>query len=257
MSLTGWESADSPLARYLVDSNKRTLQSYESKPEWVEEHAHIEQAIAEGGYGHRQVYELVQNGADAMVRRSGGRIEVILTETHLYCANQGDPIDEAGLGAMLSSNTSRKRGEEIGRFGLGFKSVLAVTNRPEFFSRPVSLRFSDEYSAGLIRDHIGTVDFPHPILRLGEPLDPHLVAESDPVLKDLMSWGVTVVRIERDPNRDTTWLAKDLSDFPAEFLLFTRHVNQLTLDDRVAGVNRVITVQRGGDDVRLIEGDDR
>ncbi|MFC7673270.1 DEAD/DEAH box helicase [Mycolicibacterium sp. GCM10028919] len=255
MPLGGWEGADSRLARYLADSNDRTLQSYESKPEWVEEHAHIEQAIAEGGYGHRQVYELVQNGADAMVRRSGGRIEVILTDTHLYCANEGDPIDEAGLGAMLSSNTSRKRGEEIGRFGLGFKSVLAVTDRPEFYSRPVSLRFSDGYSASLINDHIGTVDFPHPILRLGEPLDPSASAQSDPILDELMSWSVTVVRLPRDASRDTSWLARDLSDFPAEFLLFTRHVNQLILDDRVAGVNRTITVQRGGEDVRLVEGE--
>lgn len=256
MPLGGWEGTDSHLARYLVDSNDRTLQSYESKPEWVEEHAHIEQAIAEGGYGHRQVYELVQNGADAMVHRSGGRIEVILTDTHLYCANEGDPIDQPGLGAMLSSNTSRKRGEEIGRFGLGFKSVLAVTDRPEFFSRPVSLRFSDEYSAALIRDHVGDVAFPHPILRLGEPIQAEAAANSDPVLKDLMSWGVTVVRLERNRNRDTSWLADDLSDFPAEFLLFTRHVNQLILDDRVAGVCRTITIQRGGEDVRLLEGDD-
>lgn len=254
MPLGGWEGTDSQLAEYLVNSNDRTLQSYESKPEWVEEHAHIEQAIAEGGYGHRQVYELVQNGADAMVRRSGGRIEVILTDTYLYCANEGDPIDEAGLGAILSSNTSRKRGEEIGRFGLGFKSVLAVTDRPEFYSRPVSLRFSSAYSAGLINEHIGALDFPHPILRLGEPLEPSVSAASDPILQDLMSWAVTVVRLERDPNRDTSWLAKDLAEFPAEFLLFTRHVNQLILDDRVAGVNRTISVQRGGEDVRLIEG---
>jgi superfamily II DNA or RNA helicase len=254
MASGGWEGPESPLARYLVDSNERTLQSYESKPEWVEEHAHIEQAIAEGGYGHRQVYELVQNGADAMVRRSGGRIEVVLTDTHVYCANEGDPIDEAGLGAMLSSNTSRKRGEEIGRFGLGFKSVLAVTSQPEFFSRPVSLRFSDEYSARLINESIGEVDFPHPILRLGEPLDPRAAAEADPLLAQLMSWSVTVVRLERDHSRDTTWLAKDVSEFPSEFLLFTRHVSELTLDDRVNGVRRDVTVQRGGEDVRLVEG---
>ena len=101
MSMSGWEGPDSPLAEYLVDSNERTLQSYSSKPEWIEEHAHIEEGIAEGGYGHRQVYELVQNGADAMVHRAGGRIEVVLTETHLYCANEGDPIDQPGLEALL------------------------------------------------------------------------------------------------------------------------------------------------------------
>ena len=256
MAIGGWEGTDSRLARILIDSNDRSLQSYESKPEWIEEHAHIEEAIAEGGYGHRQVYELVQNGADAMVNRSGGRIEVILTDTHLYCANEGDPIDESGLGALLGSNMSRKRGDEIGRFGLGFKSVLAVTDRPEFFSRPVSLRFSHRYSSRLIHERIPSeAETALPVLRLGEPLDPSVEAESDPILKELFKWSVTTVRLPRDPERDSSFLGRDLAEFPAEFLLFTRHVNQLTLDDRVNGMKRIIAVQPGAGEVRLIEGE--
>ena len=257
VALSGWEGADSRLAQYLVDSNDRSLQSYSAKPEWLEEHAHIEQAIAEGGYGHRQVYELVQNGADAMVHRAGGRIEVILTDTHLYCANEGDPIDRSGLEALLGSNMSRKRGDEIGRFGLGFKSVLAVTSEPEFFSRPVSLRFSEAYSRGLVQREVSAAeDLALPILRLGEPLDPVAEADEDVDLANLMSWAVTVVRLRRDVDRDTSWLADDLEGFPAQFLLFTRHVSELILEDRVAGKRRSIHVQRGGDQVRLVEGDD-
>jgi superfamily II DNA or RNA helicase len=256
MSLGGWEGADSRLAQYLVDSNDRSLQSYSAKPEWLEEHAHIEEGIAEGGYGHRQVYELVQNGADAMVHRAGGRIEVILTDTHLYCANEGDPIDKSGLEALLGSNMSRKRGDEIGRFGLGFKSVLAVTSQPEFFSKPVSLRFSETYSREQIgRSFAGAPPYPLPILRLGEPLDPSTEAASDPVLGGLMEWAVTVVRLRRDEERDTAWLANDLGGFPAQFLLFTRHVSELILDDRVARKKRTVRVQRGGEEVRLVEDD--
>lgn len=256
MSISDWEGVESRLAECLVDSNNRSLQSYGSMPEWIEEHAHIEQSIAEGGYGHRQVYELVQNGADAMVHRSGGRIEVILTDAHLYCANEGDPIDEEGLGALLGSNMSRKRGDEIGRFGLGFKSVLAVTDKPEFFSRPVSLRFSEGYSREQIKGRIPAAQrLPFPILRLGEPLNPAAEAASDPILEELMSWAVTVIRLPRDTNRDTSWLAHDVAGFPAQFLLFTRHVSHLVLDDRVAGKRRVVRVQRGGEEVQLVEGD--
>jgi superfamily II DNA or RNA helicase len=255
MGIANWERADSALARDLVDSNNRSLKSWEYKPEWIEEQAHIEEAIAEGGYGHRQVYELVQNGADAMVNRSGGRIEVILTETHLYCANEGNPIDKSGLEALLGSNMSRKRGDEIGRFGLGFKSVLAVSDRPEFFSRPVSLRFSNEYSSRLIHEHIPeSRKLPLPILRLGEPLDPNLEAASDPVLEELLKWSVTTVRLARDPDRDTSWLADDLTEFPAEFLLFARHVSELILDNRASGVKRTIVVEPGDEQVRLVEG---
>ena len=254
---SGWQDTDSELATYLIDSNERSLQSYASRPEWLEEHAHIEEGIAEGGYGHRQVYELVQNGADAMVRRAGGRIEVILTDTHLYCANEGDPIDKAGLEALLGSNMSRKRGDEIGRFGLGFKSVLAVTSEPEFFSKPVSLRFSDDYSRSMIDQAVpSATDIAIPILRLGQPVNPTIEAENDPVLAELMSWAVTVIRLKRDLTIDTTWLVDDLVGFPAQFLLFTRHVTELVLDDRVNGRRRSIEVQRGGQEVRLIEGTD-
>lgn len=256
MAIGSWEGTDSVLARFVADRNDRSLQGYGSMPEWIEEQARIEKSIAQGGYGHRQVYELVQNGADAMVNRSGGRIEVILTETHLYCANEGDPIDEQGLGALLGSNMSPKRGDEIGRFGLGFKSVLAVTDRPELFSRPVSLRFSPQFSSSLIHKRIPTASKSTlPILRLGEPLSPKLEAQSDSILEELFEWSVTTVRLTRDPSRDTSFLAADLTDFPAEFLLFTRHVNELILDDRVSGVKRTIAVRPDGEQVRLIEGE--
>jgi hypothetical protein len=241
MAIGGWEGTDSRLAQTLEERNNRSLLGYGPMPEWIKEHAAIEQAIAEGGYGHRQVYELVQNGADAMVGRSGGRIEVILTETHLYCANEGDPIDESGLGTLLGSNVSNKRGDEIGRFGLGFKSVLAVTTQPEFFSRTVSLRFSREFSARLIHERVpSAVNMPLPILRLGEPLDPAAEAESDPVLKELLKWSVTTVRLAPDPARDTTRLGKDLSDFPTEFLLFTSWFSRADIHIFIdkSGINR-------------------
>ena len=46
---------------------------------------------------------------------------------------------------------SGKRGDEIGRFGLGFKSVLAVTDAPQVFSRSVSFEFnSSEANAACV-----------------------------------------------------------------------------------------------------------
>src|SRR4029079_6480133 len=112
-------------------------------PPLLEEQANIELAAAEGGYGRRQLYELVQNGADALLA-TGGRIEVVLTDDAFYCANEGAPIDVPGIRAILLSNVSQKRGDEIGRFGLGFKSVLEVTDDPEFFSRSGSFAWNYE-----------------------------------------------------------------------------------------------------------------
>ena len=59
----------------------------------------------------------------------------------------------------MFSHLSPKRGTaEIGRFGLGFKSVLGVTNAPEFFSRSGSFRFDRAKAASLIRPPRRTSD---------------------------------------------------------------------------------------------------
>ena len=42
---------------------------------------------------------------------------------------------------MLAHTSSKRDTGEIGRFGMGFKSVLGITDTPEFFSRSGSIRF--------------------------------------------------------------------------------------------------------------------
>ena len=76
----------------------------------------------------------------------------MLTSDALYCANEGSPIDEDGINAVLMSNLSVKRSTEIGRFGLGFKSVLGITRRPLFLSRSGSFHFTHPDSGGFSTD---------------------------------------------------------------------------------------------------------
>src|SRR5881394_2521807 len=84
---------ESPVVQHLKLQSDRCLDAYRVNPLLVKEHANIERATAQGGYGRRQIYELVQNGADALLTEPGGRIEVVLTQSALYCANEGQPID--------------------------------------------------------------------------------------------------------------------------------------------------------------------
>src|SRR5437588_1312604 len=112
-----WTNLATPLVDHILESNAATLKAYMARPILVLEHANIERATAQGGYGRRQIYELVQNGADALMSSPAGKIHILLTDTALYCANEGAAIDEDGVTALLSSHISLKRGNEIGRFG--------------------------------------------------------------------------------------------------------------------------------------------
>ena len=92
------------------EQTQENLRVYATSPTRVDEDAGQEMNLAHGGYGRRQLLELVQNGADAMIPLPGGRIEVILTAEHLYCANDGDPVSEAGIRSLLHAHLSDKRG---------------------------------------------------------------------------------------------------------------------------------------------------
>lgn len=246
-----WAGSASEVAHRVETESTRWLAAYREQPRLVEEHANIERDAAEGGYGRRQIFELIQNGADALVETTGGRIQLVLTEDSLYCANEGDPIDVDGVDAILSSHVSRKRGHEIGRWGLGFKSVLGVTNRPEFFSRAGSFGFDGDEASKRIRAVVDQAERT-PVLRVAQVLDPVSAATDDAVLRELMSWATTVVVLPLE--KASSWLADDIRrNFPAEFLLFSSHVSNLILEDRTAGFIREITLRPAGDGVVELE----
>lgn len=142
-SLSGWAGLDGGLGTYIGRKTEKSLEAYRAQPNLIIEHGNHEEDTARGGYAHRQLFELIQNSADALAHADGSRIEIWLTPTHLYCVDEGRPVDESGVQALMFSHSLSKRGTmEIGRFGLGFKSVLGVSDAPEFFSRAGSFRFA-------------------------------------------------------------------------------------------------------------------
>jgi superfamily II DNA or RNA helicase len=242
-SRSDWAGPASVIGAYVKEESNKTLESYHRQPNLIIEHANLEEDTARGGYAARQLFELVQNSADALAGSSGGRIRIRLTPTHLYCADEGRPIDMNGVRALMFSHLSSKRGtEEIGRFGLGFKSLLGVSDTPEFFSRSGSFRFNRSRAAELIQPILPKVER-YPVLRLPEAIDPWPEMANDPVLRDLMCWGVNIVRLPLKEQAVQT-LDKQIGEFPSEFLLFVRHIAQLVFYNEVQGDTRTLSLQQ-------------
>ena len=165
-SVADWAGPNGELGRHIAEEANKTLNSYREQPKLVTEHARVETDTVHGGYAHRQLFELIQNSADALFpdtetetadevshEQNGGRIAIHLTENHLYCADNGEPINQGGVEALMFSRLSPKRATgQIGTFGLGFKSVLGVSNAPEFFSRSGSFRFDSDRSRKRIQE---------------------------------------------------------------------------------------------------------
>ncbi len=243
-----WLGVESPLSQAVEKFSRNQVKAYKEHPPLVREHANLERAVVEGGYGRQQLFELVQNAADELIG-IGGRVEVILTEDALYCANEGKPFTSAGAEAILASYLSVKKGVEIGRFGLGFKSVLGVTDRPQVFSRSGSFGFDAEYARQTVR-RVLPDETVTPVLRIGRALDPRRESASDPVLLELMSWATTVIKLNRTSGGD--WITDDFVRFPAEFLIFCPHVTELVFDDRTAeDGRREFKVSQAGQTIAL------
>ena len=251
--LQGWAGPSGPIGTYISEDTKKTLEAYHVQPDLVLEHANHEEDTARGGYAHRQLFELVQNSADTLAGSNGGRIRIRLTSKYLYCADEGKPVDEAGVRALKSSHMSSKRGTaEIGRFGLGFKSVVGVTDCPEFFSRSGSFKFDRDESIRLIRAVVSSSER-YPILRLPVAVDLARAVEDDPVLHEFMSWATNIVRLPLRPGSNED-LKRQITAFPQEFLLFVNHVSQLTME--MGGqVVRTFNLNRQGEISVLKDGE--
>lgn len=224
--------ADASLVAEIDEQYASAIAAYVAKPTLITEHANHEESIRTGGYANRALLELVQNAADAMAGdtdTSGlGRVEIVLdaAEKVLYCANSGRPFSKRGLVAITHAHLSGKRGDEIGRFGLGFKSVLAVTDSPQVLSRSVSFEFNSAKAQSAIRN-IGSAGRRLPVLRTATLLDADMILDTDPVARGLASWASTIIRLPHVENIDR--LRNEMETFSSEFLLFVGAVREVRL----------------------------
>lgn len=218
----------SKYARLLCEQRRL---AYQAAPHDAEEHANIEQSVLAGGYAYRQIAELVQNAADAIseVGEGEGRIEIVVDTLGLWAANTGEPVDKSGVQALLNAHSSGKRKGQIGRFGLGFKSLLKLGGDIAVMSRTVSLNFEPEKCRSQIRALLGLPDrAPVPGMRLAKTTSWKDAIKSTPGA-DRFSWATTLIFAELKATGAREAVVAEMQKFPSEFLLFLPGDVELTL----------------------------
>ncbi len=250
-----WAAGDTKVARAIEEQRIAALGAYQKDEKLVEEHAAQERETKSGGYGRRQLFELVQNAADQL-EPGDGRIRVVLTEDTLYCANSGAPFSPKGIESILHAYLSRKGDEKIGRFGLGFKSVLGVTSSPTVLSRSGSFRFGADV-AEQIREVVPDAK-ELPLLRMAAPMDPEELLADDAIATQLAEWATTVIVLPFDDAKAVTWLGPDCRKFPAQFLAFASHIDELVIDDRTLDATgpRCMSAERLDGEILIRDGKD-
>ncbi len=168
---------------------RSVLDAWASSPARFREDANAEEDLALGGYRDRLVVELAQNAADAAVRAGvPGRLRLTLCRggdgehAVLAAANTGAPLDAAGVESLSTLRASAKRDDAdaaVGRFGVGFSAVLAVSDEPAVVGRTGGVRWSlaeaREMTLGVaggeLADEVRRRDGHVPLLRLPLPAE--------------------------------------------------------------------------------------
>ena len=85
------------------------------------------------------LFELLQNADDA----GAASWEVDLRPDEVLVWHDGDPFDARDVVGVLSIGQTTKRADQIGLFGVGFKAVYEVSERPQFASGPFRFEIAD------------------------------------------------------------------------------------------------------------------
>jgi hypothetical protein len=258
---TKWSSSEGEIPQKMINEiNPLTRETYRIDPNLIDVDSKIVALIAQGDYRHRQIFELIQNAADAILEdptlAGGGRVKIVLSQHGLYCANEGAPFSLEGFVALRypigsAKNGKQVNGNQIGRYGHGFKSVLAITKKPRIYSRSGSFFYCFENVLDYLSEdrgdgnpyldvtRLGTVNNPKvSIFAVAKPVDPAADASEDSILEEMMEWATTVIFL---PFEDEWYytdkppfdhLKQEMETFPSSFLVFTGHVRRLDLEIR-------------------------
>ena len=158
------------------------------------------------------IYELLQNAEDALARRIGWcgsrAVAFDLEGQMLRVSHYGTPFDGKDVAGICGIGKSTKGLTAVGRFGIGFKSVYAFSDRPEI--------------------HSGDEDF-----AIENYVWPIAV---DPVERNAEE-TVILIPLKPDDGEGRAEIADGLSRLGASSLLFLREIDEIrwTVDGEPAG----------------------
>ncbi|MFL6240408.1 MAG: sacsin N-terminal ATP-binding-like domain-containing protein [Actinomycetes bacterium] len=225
----------------------RVLDGWQAATARFREDANAEEDLVRGGYRDRVLVELAANAADAAIAaRVAGRLRFELVDDALIASNVGAPLDAAGVEALCTLRASAKRDPDasVGRYGVGFAAVLAVSDEPAMASRTGGLRWSADEARRVAGELPGVAaelarrDGSVPVLRLPFPAD---AVDAE--------WDTVVTLPLRDADAHAL-VRRLLDDIDAALLLTLPGLSAVEVV--VGGTVRRLTARRDGRDV-LVE----
>lgn len=208
---------------------KQFLLEAKNSPVLLSDLASMETYIAES-YQERSIIELLQNADDALSKRF-----LIKKIGHtIIVANDGRKFSEKDILSICRSGAStKKRGSStIGYRGIGFKSVVNLSDRVHIVGENIGLTFSRELTNELLEEQIEV-----PLIRIPHKYSP--LKDYDIIVADLLEQNYNTIFIFEELKRNN--LENELEYFDSSSLLFLKNIKQLEFD---TNIEKLISVKR-------------
>jgi hypothetical protein len=223
--------------RVLAEICSENLGVYRASPIRLREDVSQEAQIS-NDYRGRLIYELLQNADDAMSGQAthDDRIVFRLTDTDLWVGNSGRPLNEldvkglCGIGASSKGDAVGRRRASIGHKGMGFKSVLEITESPQVVSDDHAFQMSAEFARTPIDQLMAELEEARPrrvpVMRFPSPLP-----DAPDYWHELRGSGIQT--LFRFPLRaeltdeQRSLLADRLLALPVTTILFLKHLERV------------------------------
>ncbi|MCW5253447.1 sacsin N-terminal ATP-binding-like domain-containing protein [Streptomyces sp. SHP 1-2] len=206
-------------------------------------------------YAGRSLFELLQNGYDAHPRdRRDGRVHVLLDEAEgdwgtLYVANGGTPFTWRNVERICEiAQSSKEVGEGIGNKGVGFRSILLISDAPEIYSADPDSPLGPELDGYCFRfaqradveEFLAGEDNAHEVAATYPPLQAPLPLVDVPATcRQFAAQGyVTVVRLpllSEAARAEVRLRMRELAGAKVPVMLFLDRLAGLTLERRATG----------------------
>ncbi len=164
------------------------------------------------------ILELIQNAEDSGLGLPGpGCFEISINHERIKVIHNGKPFDENDVRAISGIRSSKKpeRGF-LGYLGIGFKSVLKITDRPEIYSNGYQFKFDRTY-------------WPDPSTTPWHVIPVWLDTSSEPVDASKTTFVIPFRKSE-----DTSQITEEIEKIRLELYLFLRWLKKIEIVNEVS-----------------------
>lgn len=195
------------------NTRNQLLEEAKASPNLLSDLAGLESYIAES-YNNRSFIELLQNADDA----NSTKFKIIKDDEFLYVANNGRTFNAKDVESLCrSASSNKKRGENIGYRGIGFKAVVGFAKEIHIISSDLEFTFSKVRTQNEIPNATRV-----PLIRI-----PHQIIEKDKSLinsnvENLINDGFTTVFVFTGVTAND--IESEYESFDYKSLLFLKNI---------------------------------